>query len=246
MIVQTEKATLLHPTIFHITHYKAGSQWVYAVLHAVAGDQVVRPKAGARHVTEGPIMEGMIYPCVYLTKEDFERANPPETSRKFIVIRDLRDTLVSNYFSFRYSHELLNDRLRHTRQVLESLSVSDGLMRIMGENWIVPKIQLSWIHSNDLIVRYEDLIADEFNWFCHILSYCDIDIDDAQLSHIVEMNSFANLSGRSPGTEDVKSHFRKGVVGDWKNYFDDRVKANFKKRFGHVLIETGYEKDFNW
>jgi lipopolysaccharide transport system ATP-binding protein len=52
--------------------------------------------------------------------------------------------------------------------------------------------------------------------------------------------------GRSKGTEDPVSHYRKGIAGDWRNYFTPRVADAFKKRFGDILIAAGYEKDLNW
>ena len=82
------------PTVFHITHWKAGSQWVYAVLREAQPHRVVPPKTGIKHVLGARLDRGLVYPCVYLTREAFEKLELPADYRKFIVIRDLRDTLV--------------------------------------------------------------------------------------------------------------------------------------------------------
>ena len=58
--------------------------------------------------------------------------------------------------------------------------------------------------------------------------------------------SFQNLSGRTPGNDNPSSPQRKGIVGDWKNHFSESNKERFKAKFGHLLIEFGYEKNMNW
>ena len=73
-----------------------------------------------------------------------------------------------------------------------------------------------------------------------------IDVDSQRLHEIVAYNSFEAVTGRKRGQEDVTAHQRKGIVGDWCNHFSNRVKDEFKKRFGEVLITTGYEPDLNW
>jgi sulfotransferase 6B1 len=40
--------------------------------------------------------------------------------------------------------------------------------------------------------------------------------------------------------------FRKGTRGEWRNEFDEEIKAKFKSHAGHMLINLGYEKDDNW
>lgn len=40
--------------------------------------------------------------------------------------------------------------------------------------------------------------------------------------------------------------FRKGVIGDWTNHFDDEHKAAFKDLAGEELIKYGYEQDLGW
>lgn len=40
--------------------------------------------------------------------------------------------------------------------------------------------------------------------------------------------------------------FRKGQTGGWKKHFTSDQKKLFKKVAGQLLIDLGYEKDFNW
>ena len=63
----------------------------------------------------------------------------------------------------------------------------------------------------------------------------------------IRRNSFAaKTKGRATGTEDVNSHYRKGVAGDWVNHFDAGHKAYFKARYGELLVRLGYESSLDW
>ena len=64
---------------------------------------------------------------------------------------------------------------------------------------------------------------------------------------ILEKKSFSRLAGgRKRGQENVKSHYRKGVPGDWKNHFTEAHIRRFKESYNHVLVKLGYETDANW
>jgi len=66
--------------------------------------------------------------------------------------------------------------------------------------------------------------------------------------NILENQSFFNLSGgRKPGEEDKEAFYRKGIIGDWKNYLTDTQNKEFCKKHEKLMQMLGYLKkeDFN-
>ncbi|MFZ5855771.1 MAG: sulfotransferase domain-containing protein [Chloroflexota bacterium] len=244
------------PTIFNITHIKSGSQWVRAVLTECAPKRIVIPKVGITQFYEDPLLTGAVYPALYIPYADFEKVLTQSPARQhphieFVVIRDLRDTLVSLYFSVKVSHPLIAKQLVDERNALNGMTLEEGLSLLIQTRMdAVADIQRSWLpvckDGGALLVRYEDLLADEQAVFAKIVSHCQFNIPPQQLRDIVARNSFENQTGRHKGEEDTSSHYRKGIVGDWRNVFSPKVVSEFKSRFGDVLIQTGYETDLDW
>jgi hypothetical protein len=50
----------------------------------------------------------------------------------------------------------------------------------------------------------------------------------------------SNAKGRRAGAEDTKSHYRKGVAGDWVNHFTPPVSKAFEERFNGLPQQLGY------
>lgn len=209
-----------------------------------------------RELEPDQIRNGCVYTPVYMHHEWFRSVVPPDPNQRvFVVIRDLRDTLVSWYFSMRKSHELIGEPrgdeiITSYRDRLESATLEEGLCICIDERLEdFALIQRSWIRHRDdadLILRYEDIVANEFAAFESLMRFAEIDVDDAAKREAIERESFARRTGRKRGEEKADAHHRKGVAGDWKNYFTPRVTELFKERFGDVLIETGYETDVAW
>lgn len=237
-----------HPTVFHITHHKAGSQWINRLLHLLVPDQVVSPAVECAHYLGAAVVPGKVYPTLYLTRERFESVPRPRDAHKFVVIRDLRDTLVSLYFSLRYSHKILNTTMGTRRQVLSELSPEEGLLHLMESELIrSAQVQWSWLAAGERLYKYEDLLKDDEAILADVLlRRCRLRVDPGRFREAVAAVRFEAFAGRKRGEENVLSHERKGVAGDWRNHFTGPVVDEFKKRYGSVLIATGYEKDFNW
>lgn len=246
--VSSPKVREDRPTILHLTHWKAGSQWIRKILTQCAGGRIVEPEAGEAQVRFHPMQSGGVYPAVYLTREELSRVTLPNDTRKFVVIRDLRDTLVSAYFSFRASHPILTPHNHETRAALSGLDVETGMTYLMGEFLTgCAAIQLSWLESEEQVIRYEDLLqGDEDVLTDVLLRKCGLPVSEEVVRAAIVANRFENLSGRPRGQEDRGSHERKGIAGDWRNHFTPRVKQAFKARFGGLLVAAGYETGLDW
>lgn len=240
------------PTVFHITQYKCGSQWVAKVLSDIVNRRYVTPSEASAHVTEGRLRDGKVYPTVYLSKPRFDEVLSLNSHlrdvKPFVVIRDMRDVMISLYFSLKKSHSSDFKSVSRYRDILQNCSQEEGLMHILEVHiGLMIKMQESWLDSGYPIFRYEDLIEDELSIFRQIVDYCEFDIQDQHLMTIVNNNSFSSVTGgRKPGQEDTSGHLRKGVKGDWANYFSDSLKDAFKNNFGEYLVKSQYEVNNEW
>ncbi len=64
---------------------------------------------------------------------------------------------------------------------------------------------------------------------------------------ILYENRFAKLAGgRKKGEEDVNSHYRRGMPGDWRNHFNELHKQYFKEHYNDLLVMLGYESGYEW
>jgi hypothetical protein len=96
-------------------------------------------------------------------------------------------------------------------------------------------------------VRYEDLLAEPVGEVVRLLAFLEADSDEEVARACVEAASFEQLSGgRTQGEEDSSSFYRKGIAGDWKNYFTEEDRQAFKGEAGELLIRLGYERDLDW
>ncbi len=67
------------------------------------------------------------------------------------------------------------------------------------------------------------------------------------LQRVLNRNSFQHRArGRSKGEEDARSHYRKGVSGDWRTHFTPTLKEEFKKRYNGLLLKLKYETNPDW
>ena len=69
---------------------------------------------------------------------------------------------------------------------------------------------------------------------------------DIRSNKIVEKYSFQKQSGRLPGNANTNKYLRKGIVGDWKNHFNEKSRSVFADLAGDQLIKLGYETNKNW
>lgn len=94
-----------------------------------------------------------------------------------------------------------------------------------------------------LEVRYEALHEDPHREMRRLLEFLAVDSGPDAVACCVEGGAFERLSGgRQRGDEQRDSHFRKGVVGDWRSHFDEPTLEAFEAAAGGLLGELGYQR----
>ena len=233
--------------LMHITHGKAGSTWIDLILRKLFVGQV------APRLWEMPerfsFEKYPVYAAVFMTREKFLTYPELAEIKRFVVIRDLRDTLISQYFSMRDTHELdPGGIVQERREILRSCNFVEGLQYLL-ENALVKQaaIQQSWIGCGEILLKYEDLIAHDHELFDDLfLNRLALRTTSENVSQAVTANRFETIFQRRLGEEDPTSHGRKGSPGDWRNHFTRDFADQFEKRYGSLLIAGGYETDAAW
>jgi len=232
------------PPLLHISHAKAGSTWVAKILGALYGSEVARGGAPARF----DFHQQRVY-SLFMSHEGF-LAHPELLGvHRFVIIRDLRDTLVSDYFSLRDTHKLDGaGGIQGFRDVLQARDVEGGLDYLIAHRAERhAAIQRSWVGKETILLRYEEMLRDDVAIFSRLLlDTFGHALSEARLRRVVVANRFENVFHRPLGQADPTSHGRQGAPGDWRRHFTPANRAAFHQRFGDLLLATGYETDDSW
>jgi Sulfotransferase domain len=91
-------------------------------------------------------------------------------------------------------------------------------------------------------VRFEALASRTLPQARRLFGFLGVDSRATVARPCVDKARFERWSkGRKRGTEDSSSFFRKGIVGDWRNFFTDGDDSIFQEEAGDLLRELGYD-----
>lgn len=177
-----------------------------------------------------------------------------------LIWRDGRDILISQYFHSLFENERRNRRL--VALCRADLGFSDyndvkknlpAFMEYVYEQKRHPRMSWAefvrrWAGCDRCIhIKYENLrLTPDKELQRVILELSGRELNPAQIREIVEKFSFETISGRKIGEENARSFLRKGIVGDWRNYFDQVSRERFQSYAGDELIKLGYETGPDW
>ena len=199
-----------------------------------------------------PMLRSSILHGHYITKTNI--------AKTLIVWRDGRDVAVSWFYHLVVGHEQTNDRARQLvrreagitdpKNLEESFPLALEYFlkqpRYPGYSWV--DFVNRWADNDDVVhVKYEDLKVDASRELKRITyELTGTDLPDIRSNKIVEKYSFQKQSGRLPGNANTNKYLRKGIVGDWKNHFNEKSRSVFADLAGDQLIKLGYETNKNW
>jgi hypothetical protein len=249
--------------IYHCCIHKTASQWIRGILEdnriyrhcgleaynyedKLPGGLDGRPIN--RRTFNQPFPERTIVTPIYVTLPCFQSLPKPDRFRAFFVIRDPRDYLISMYYSMKLSHKP-TPRVMEVREHLKQLPEEEGLKVVIQRMVDCGQADAlrSWQQERGgderlRLFRYVDLTGDDqFATWEQLCRHCDIRIPASQLHAVLKENAFSKLTkGRERGTEDITSHLRKGMPGDWKNHFTPALERRFREATGSLVEDLGY------
>jgi hypothetical protein len=173
----------------------------------------------------------------------------------YFIFRDPRDVVVSHVF---YVTDMESRHVHH--EYYQSLPDFDARLRVSilgrpdastrsepGRRVEFPNIAdrfapyLGWLDREEVLsIHFEELIHDRA---AALTSMMDHFLDRVPLSAPREVILEALESSINPGRSPT---FRSGKTGEWRKYFTEEHTQIFKDVAGSLLLQLGYEKDFDW
>jgi len=91
-------------------------------------------------------------------------------------------------------------------------------------------------------LRYEDLRAEPTGLLARLLTFLQVDADDAVIRACVDKASFERKSGgRPPGQKDNNSFYRSGTTGDWRNHIPVELAEACCAKIAPLMKACGYD-----
>lgn len=243
-----------YENIYHCCTQKTGSQWFREIFR----DPVFFKYTGLKpypyiqlglneaHFSQ-PLPKRTIGIHLYIGYSTYRSIPKPDHYKAFFLLRDPRDIVVSWYFSIKYSHRPMMI-IPQLRKEMESMSFEDGMkycVDTLSELGLFTA-QRSWMENREekeksRVFKYEDFALDNFVFLRDLLDYLEVQMPPYELDDLYNRHTFEKItSGRNQGEENKKDHYRKGVPGDWKEYFTPSITNHFTSVTGDLLEVLEY------
>ncbi len=107
----------------------------------------------------------------------------------------------------------------------------------------------SWVKQKDTpvhVLRYEDMIENTFDCFKNAVKYIGLKSTDSEIHEAIKKSDFSVLADqeKEDGFKEKmiksKSFFRKGKIGDWKNYLDQEITEDIILNHKSIMKKFGY------
>lgn len=186
---------------------------------------------------EGYVSYGLPKSCVIKSHElpDSSLHNFP--AQYVHLVRDGRDVIMSKFF-FEKEFCVKNGILASFEMSFDEFAEKTSL------EW--GAYISAWMNTAAIACKYEDLLKDPVPVLDRLCVSLGINISRKMLENSVRSYSKENFRKAFDKTFKYNTFVRKGIVGDWKNYFTERHKEIVKKNAGTELIMAGYEKNYTW
>ena len=173
-----------------------------------------------------------------------------DTCKVIFLTRNLKDAAVSFYYHFKLTSGLRKSFREFARCFINNEIMYTPFIPIVLDGWEKRN------HPNMFFTTYEEMkkglknVAVRLISFLRGLSYT---ISDEQMETLLEAvdiesfrkNVFINKSKDVIPDEDGNTFIRKGIIGDWKNYFDKEMNEEWEATIEKQLSTSDFTMVFH-
>lgn len=245
--------------VFVVTYPRSGTTWTEQIVHLLLN----KGEQGEQRLTDAvPWLEtlphrpnGMIEFLKTMPKPRRFTSHLPyplmphfnKTTAKIIyVARNPKDVAISTYFHIQSKLSYEGTWEEHFQLFLNS-DVGFG----QYFDHILPWWQASRTDEQVLFMKYEDMKHDHTGNVAKIASFLDLEVDSQLIDTVVTLSSFRSMTSNEttnfdwiPQKAEKPKHFRKGDIGDWKNYFSTEQSLQMEDVFFKKMKGSGLQFDF--
>lgn len=166
------------------------------------------------------------------------------------LIRDGRDVAVSGVFDWIRREEVDSPRYRFFAKQESGASLTrffdDELLQRWAKYWVEPLVAAHANPGNSLEIRYEDMLTDQAAQLERAFDFLAIQSGPELAVACASAVTFEQVTGRASGDAEPLAKTRKGIAGDWRNFFTKHDAQLFLELTDPWLQELGYESDHAW
>lgn len=165
------------------------------------------------------------------------------------LVRDGRDVLTSGTFDW-----LLKDAEGTERHEFYFKPIPGMKLERFFDKNVIKKWATNWNETVDVFdddepdyrISYEEMKEDMAEALKKLFSALGVESSNEIADACEAGSTFERMSGRPPGQDDPTAKARKGIVGDWKNYFTLADGELFDALAGDQMEKMGYELNSDW
>ena len=245
--------------IFVVTYPRSGTTWTEQMVHLLAhngeqGEQLITDAVPwvetLPHRPNGmhEFLKTIIGRRMFTSHLPYPLMPPlnDTTARIVYVARNPKDVAISTYF-----HNQSKGGYEGTWEEHFQLFLHDDVGFGPYFDHILPWWQASQNDERILFLKYEDMKNDHAGTIAKIAYFLDIQADLQLIDKVVFLSSFKSMTSNKttnfdwvPQREGVPKHFRKGDIGDWRNYFSAEQSQQMDDLFMKKLKGIGLQFDF--
>ena len=195
--------------------------------------------------------------------ENHSFTNYENTFGTIYIVRDPRNVITSlkNHFT-KENYEEAKKFILDKKKIIgrnfdekQKINFEDSEILTFISSWQNHYNSWKSLKKNFLVIKYEELISNNFKEFGKIRKYLEekmsLSFNNSKFNRAVESNSFENLkkyeenygfkeSIKDKNTDLNKKFFDLGPKNDWKNFLDEKIRFELEENFKIEMQELGY------